>query len=353
MGAISLPKTWIAEILTANDLNASFVEIRDKFNNFAVLTDTIKTIAVSHTWSAAQSFPGLTSTAGLTVSSGTSALQAVTGTTLVLSSSATVASVVSSGAISGTAGTFTGLLTGAGVAVTGGAASLGRITADATHGIVITGTAGATNDVHIRDHNGVGRVILTGVSTVSIVADILAVTGALTVSGTINGQTIAASSSFSGTLTAGTGLTVSSGGITVTGNSTITGTLGGVTTLTCTTVTATNLGGTLSTAAQANVTSLGTLTVLTVSGVSIDRLTGGGAKIAEATSGGNFWIGPQSAILTTATQGYLIIPNCNGTPTGIPSGLSGTNGTALVWDYNAKKLWAHNGGTWYQGPVMT
>jgi hypothetical protein len=147
------------------------------------------------------------------------------------------------------------------------------------------------------------------------------------------------------------GITVSGGGVTVTGNSTITGTLGGVTTLTCTTVTATNLGGTLSTAAQANVTSLGTLTALTVQGVSVLQLGGAGNKIAEATVNGDFWVGPQSNIATTATAGMLILPGCNGTPTGA-RGL-GTGGFPCVVDYNTSKIWINFGGTWRATAALT
>lgn len=160
---------------------------------------------------------------------------------------------------------------------------------------------------------------------------------------TAGGLTVSAGTTTVGALT--------SGAITATGNSTITGTLGGVTTLTCTTVTATNLGGTLTTAAQANVTSLGTLTALTVSGVSILRLTGGGAKIAEAASTGNFWVGPQSAVTTSATAGMLIMPGCNGTPTGSFS--LGTNGFPMVIDYNTSKIWVNFNGTWRATAALT
>lgn len=63
--------------------------------NFAlcVLTDTARTIAVTHVWSAAQTFSGgfasagtSTFSSGLTVSAGTAAMQAITGTTLGLTS---------------------------------------------------------------------------------------------------------------------------------------------------------------------------------------------------------------------------------------------------------------------------
>jgi hypothetical protein len=88
---------------------------------------------------------GLTSASGLAVTSGTTAVQALTCTTVVASSSVTCTAVVASGAISGTTGTFTGLvLTPATAAVAGAGFRLPHGTApdSPTNGDLWTTTAG-------------------------------------------------------------------------------------------------------------------------------------------------------------------------------------------------------------------
>lgn len=47
-------------------------------------------------------------------------------------------------------------------------------------------------------------------------------------------------------------------------------------------------------------------------------------------------------IATTATDGFLYVPSVNGTPTGIPTTLTGR--TPIVFDISSNKLWAYNSG---------
>lgn len=289
--------TSISGEVSAAPHNNNYGAIRTYVNSYCGFIDTTNTWALQQTFSS-----------GIVVSSGTAALPATTCTTLSATTSITC-----------TNGTTANIL-----AQTTGGTIAAKIYADGSNSWGGIGT--------FTNHN---LVLVTN----SIVR------GRITSGGNVefdNNLTV------TGTTTLGA---VTSGAITATGNSTITGTLGGVTTLTCTTVTATNLGGTLTTAAQANVTSLGTLTALTVSGVTILRLTGGGAKIAEAASTGNLWVGPQSAVTTSATAGMLIMPGCNGTPTGSFS--LGTNGFPMVIDYNTSKIWVNFNGTWRATAALT
>ena len=48
-----------------------------------------------------------------------------------------------------------------------------------------------------------------------------------------------------------------------------------------------------------------------------------------------------AALGTTATTGFLYIPSCAGTPTGVPATETGT--VALVYDTTNEKLYAYNG----------
>ena len=49
-----------------------------------------------------------------------------------------------------------------------------------------------------------------------------------------------------------------------------------------------------------------------------------------------------AVLATTATDGFLIIPSCNGTPTGTPSAGVGS----MILDTSANKLWIWNGSAW-------
>jgi len=69
--------------------------------------------------------------------------------------------------------------------------------------------------------------------------------------------------------------------------------------------------------------------------------------IVNFFSGGDFRVGDGSAIATTATSGFLLIPGCAGTPTGNPTN-DGLGAVALVYDTTNNILYANdnNGGTW-------
>jgi hypothetical protein len=59
---------------------------------------------------------------------------------------------------------------------------------------------------------------------------------------------------------------------------------------------------------------------------------------------GNFVIGPLAALATTATNGFLHIPSCAGTPTGVPTAFTGK--IPLVYDSTNNILYARSGGAW-------
>ncbi len=60
-------------------------------------------------------------------------------------------------------------------------------------------------------------------------------------------------------------------------------------------------------------------------------------------------LGPGAAALaTTATSGFMYVPNCAGVPTGIPEPQTGM--TALVFDSSGGKLYAYKGGWVAVGP---
>jgi hypothetical protein len=60
-------------------------------------------------------------------------------------------------------------------------------------------------------------------------------------------------------------------------------------------------------------------------------------------SAGGLVIGP-AAIATTATDGFLYVPTCAGTPTGTPTTQTGT--APIVIDTTNHKLYFYSGGTW-------
>lgn len=73
---------------------------------------------------------------------------------------------------------------------------------------------------------------------------------------------------------------------------------------------------------------------------SVVRFTPGNSEKASIDGLGNFSIGT-AAIATTATDGFLYITSCAGTPTGVPT--SKTGRVPLQWDSVAKKLYVYDG----------
>lgn len=65
----------------------------------------------------------------------------------------------------------------------------------------------------------------------------------------------------------------------------------------------------------------------------------------QITNAGNL-ICNTAAIATTATDGFLYIATCNGTPTGTPTSFTGR--VALIYDTSAHQFWIYDGGGWKQ-----
>jgi hypothetical protein len=83
-------------------------------------------------------------------------------------------------------------------------------------------------------------------------------------------------------------------------------------------------------------------------GSNCDIIFGTGAAGYESTSerlrldfNGNVSVG-NAAIATTATNGFLYIPTCAGTPTGTPTAKTGR--APIVWDSTNKKLYVYDAG---------
>lgn len=72
--------------------------------------------------------------------------------------------------------------------------------------------------------------------------------------------------------------------------------------------------------------------------------------VADAEFSGNT-IMARSALNTTATDGFLYIPTCAGTPTGVPTAKTGT--VPLVYDTTNNLLYVRNGGTWKKTTVFS
>jgi hypothetical protein len=69
-----------------------------------------------------------------------------------------------------------------------------------------------------------------------------------------------------------------------------------------------------------------------------------GVTRASITAAGNFCAGAQSALATTATDGFLYVPTCAGTPTGTPTAISGM--APIVVNTTNNKLYFYSGGAW-------
>jgi hypothetical protein len=65
---------------------------------------------------------------------------------------------------------------------------------------------------------------------------------------------------------------------------------------------------------------------------------------ARITSAGSFVAGAQAALATTATDGFLYVPTCAGTPTGVPTAITGM--APIVVNTTNNKLYFYSGGAW-------
>ena len=81
----------------------------------------------------------------------------------------------------------------------------------------------------------------------------------------------------------------------------------------------------------------------TASGTLVFRTGTSSTERARITSGGNFVVGT-AALATTATDGFLYVPTCAGTPTGTPTTQTGT--APIVVDTTNNKLYFYSGGQW-------
>lgn len=70
-------------------------------------------------------------------------------------------------------------------------------------------------------------------------------------------------------------------------------------------------------------------------------LTTAATERMRLDAAGNVVVGT-AALATTATDGFLYIPTCAGTPTGVPTAYTGR--APLIFDTSANKLWAYDGG---------
>lgn len=75
---------------------------------------------------------------------------------------------------------------------------------------------------------------------------------------------------------------------------------------------------------------------------------GGTTRIRFPKQGGVVLQG--AALATTATDGFLYLPTCAGTPTGVPTAYTGT--VALVFDTTGNKVWVYDG-AWIATAALT
>lgn len=69
-----------------------------------------------------------------------------------------------------------------------------------------------------------------------------------------------------------------------------------------------------------------------------------GIDRAQITGAGNFVAGASAALATTATNGFLYVPTCAGTPTGVPTSITGM--APIVVNTTNNKLYFYSGGAW-------
>jgi len=68
------------------------------------------------------------------------------------------------------------------------------------------------------------------------------------------------------------------------------------------------------------------------------------AERARITAAGSVVAGASAALATTATDGFLYVPTCAGTPTGTPTAITGMS--PIIVDTTNHKLYFRSGGVW-------
>lgn len=76
-----------------------------------------------------------------------------------------------------------------------------------------------------------------------------------------------------------------------------------------------------------------------VFGVTATGLTVSSGALISST-GGNFTLGGGTALATTSTEGYVMVPSCAGIPTGVPVGFGGGN-IPIVIDTTNFRIYAY------------
>lgn len=71
---------------------------------------------------------------------------------------------------------------------------------------------------------------------------------------------------------------------------------------------------------------------------------GAGNRAVSKDNVNNVYIGALAALATTATDGFLHIPNCAGAPTGVPTAITGKS--PIVIDTTNNKMYIYSGGAW-------
>lgn len=70
----------------------------------------------------------------------------------------------------------------------------------------------------------------------------------------------------------------------------------------------------------------------------------GGSERCRVDIDGNIVAGASVALATTATNGFLYVPTCAGTPTGVPTAITGM--APIVVNTTNNKLYFYSGGAW-------
>ncbi|MHB1310577.1 MAG: hypothetical protein ACYC3L_01075 [Gemmatimonadaceae bacterium] len=149
-------------VISATEHNSNNTNLRDTLNTYAVLTDVARTISVTHTWTAAQTFTGgWTAAAACTISSGG---LAVTGNSTITGTLGSLTGLtVASGGATITAGGLT--VTAGGLTVTAGNVAISAGQASATR--YNAGDSGATLTLDFNNGN-IQRTKLTANCTFTL-----------------------------------------------------------------------------------------------------------------------------------------------------------------------------------------